>query len=47
MNLINKMTNIKECKGGAILGYYCYTWDWAKGVNKALLPNFDENDIRT
>jgi len=39
----NKMTNIKECKGGAILGYYCYTWDWAKGVNKALLPNFDEN----
>ena len=39
----NKITNIKECKGGSFLGYYCYSWDWAKGVNKALLPNFDEN----
>jgi predicted phage tail protein len=39
----NSITNINECKGGAIAGYYCYTWDWAKGVNKALLPNFDEN----
>ena len=39
----NSITNINECKGDVIVGYYCYTWDWAKGVNQSLLPNFDEN----
>lgn len=39
----NSITNIKECKGDDLSGFYCYSWDWSKGVNKALLPNFDEN----
>lgn len=39
----NSITTIKECKGDALAGYYCYNWNWTKGVNKSLLPNFDEN----
>jgi len=42
-NFKNSITNINECKGDALVGYYCYSWDWAKGVNQSLLPNFDEN----
>jgi predicted phage tail protein len=32
---------MNQCQGDSVVGYYCYSWDWSKGVNPTLLPNFD------
>lgn len=37
----SERVTMNQCKGDSIVGYYCYSWDWAKGVSPTLLPNFN------